>query len=135
MEDMYYCGVQFYQYQDKLGDKVYKFSVSKELIEDIFEGSYVMVDTKFGPRMGIVTKFYTRKELEIKDTTKLKEVISVIDLTDYFNKKEIEKRKEELLEEIDNQVKKASKLKLARTLAKDNMELSSLLQELDELGD
>mgnify|MGYP007068035562 CR=1 FL=1 len=135
MKDIYFCGVQFYKYADELGEKIYKFSVSKELIDDIFEGSYVMVDTKFGPRMGVVTKFYTRKELELKDSTKLREVISVIDLTDYFNKKAIEKRKEELLEEIDNQVKKSSKLQLARTLAEQDDTLSSLLKEFDELGD
>lgn len=135
MSDMYFCGVQFYRYADELGEKIYKFSVSKELIEDIFEGSYVMVDTKFGPRMGVVTKFYTRKELEIKDTTKLREVISVIDLSDYFNKKATEKRKEELLEEIDNQVKKSSKLQLARTLAEQDDTLASLLKEFDDLGD
>lgn len=135
MSDIYFCGVQFYRYADELGEKIYKFSVSKELIEDIFEGSYVMVDTKFGPRMGVVTKFYTRKELEIKDTTKLREVISVIDLSDYFNKKATEKRKEELLEEIDNQVKKSSKLQLARTLAEQDDTLASLLKEFDDLGD
>ena len=135
MKDIYFCGVQFYKYANELGEKIYKFSVSKELIDDIFEGSYVMVDTKFGPRMGVVTKFYTRKELELKDSTKLREVISVIDLTDYFNKKAIEKRKEELLAEIDNQVKKSSKLQLARTLAEQDDTLSSLLKEFDELGD
>ena len=55
MDDIYYCGVQFYKYADELGEKIYKFSISKELIKDVFEGSYVMVDTKFGPRMGVLT--------------------------------------------------------------------------------
>ena len=135
MKDIYYCGVQFYKYANELGEKIYKFSLSKELVEDVFEGSYVMVDTKYGPRMGVVTKFYSRKELELKDSTKLREVISVIDLTDYFTKKETEKRKEELLSEIEEQVKKSSKLQLARTLAEQDDTLSSLLKEFDKLGD
>lgn len=135
MKDMYYCGVQFYKYANELGEKIYKFSISKELIEDVFEGSYVMVDTKYGPRMGVLTKFYRRKDLELKEQTKLRGVISVIDLSDYFTKKEIEKRKEELLEEIDNQVKKSSKLQLARTLAEQDDKLASLLKEFDKLGD
>jgi hypothetical protein len=118
-----------------LGEKIYKFSISKELIEDVFEGSYVMVDTKYGPRMGVLTKFYQRKDLELKEKTKLREVISVIDLSDYFNKKAKEKRKQELLEEIDSQVKKSSKLQLARTLAEQDDTLASLLKELDGLGD
>lgn len=134
MDDIYYCGVQFYKYADMLGEKIYKFSISKELIEDVFEGSYVMVDTKYGPRMGVLTKFYQRKDLELKEKTKLREVISVIDLSDYFNKKAKEKRKQELLEEIDNQVKKSSKLQLARTLAEQDDTLASLLKELDGLG-
>lgn len=135
MDDIYYCGVQFYKYGDMLGEKIYKFSISKELIEDVFEGSYVMVDTKYGPRMGVLTKFYQRKDLELKEKTKLREVISVIDLSDYFNKKAKEKRKQELLEEIDSQVKKSSKLQLARTLAEQDDTLASLLKELDGLGD
>ena len=135
MKDIYYCGVQFYEYANELGENIYRFSISKELVDDVFEGSYVMVDTRYGPRMGVVTKFYTRKELELKDSTKLRDVISVIDLTDYFTKKEIEKRKEELLEEIDNQVNKSSKLQLARTLAEQDDKLASLLKEFDKLGD
>lgn len=135
MDDIYYCGVQFYKYSDMLGEKIYKFSISKELIEDVFEGSYVMVDTKYGPRMGVLTKFYQRKDLELKEKTKLRGVISVIDLSDYFNKKAKEKRKQELLEEIDSQVKKSSKLQLARTLAEQDDTLASLLKELDGLGD
>ena len=39
MDDIYYCGVQFYKYADELGEKIYKFSISKELIKDVFEGS------------------------------------------------------------------------------------------------
>lgn len=135
MDDIYYWGVQFYKYADMLGEKIYKFSISKELIEDVFEGSYVMVDTKYGPRMGVLTKFYQRKDLELKEKTKLRGVISVIDLSDYFNKKVKEKRKQELLEEIDSQVKKSSKLQLARTLAEQDDTLASLLKELDGLGD
>ena len=50
-------------------------------------------------------------------------------------KKAKEKRKQELLEEIDSQVKKSSKLQLARTLAEQDDTLASLLKELDGLGD
>ncbi len=135
MKDMLYCGVQFYKYADELGEKIYKFAYSQDLEESMAKGVYVIVDTKYGPRMGVVTEFYDRKDLGLKDTTTLREVISVIDLMDYFDKKATEKRKQELLDEIEKEVKKSNKLRLARTLAGDNDTLASLLKEFDELGD
>lgn len=135
MKEMLYCGVQFYEYQDKLKDKVYTFAYPQSLEESMAKGVYVLVDTKYGPRMGVVTEFFSKAQLGLKNGTQLKEVISVIDLSDYFDKKATEKRKQELLEEIDNQAKKSSKLQLARTLAEQDDTLASLLKELDGLGD
>lgn len=105
-------------------------------IDDLKAGSCVVVNTRYGLALAyILTAVSTIDEVQQSGFTGniTAQVVDIVDLSKWQRRKQIRARMLELKKLLDQQAKSAERMAMYRLLAKDNLELSNLLTEFDEL--
>lgn len=105
-------------------------------IDDLKAGSCVVVITRYGLALAyILTAVSTIDEVQQSGFTGniTAQVVDIVDLSKWQRRKQIRARMLELKKLLDQQAKSAERMAMYRLLAKDNLELSNLLTEFDEL--
>lgn len=95
--------------------------------DDVNEGDYVVVDTANGFLLGLVVKIDMTSDKASKD------VVSVVDMSAFNERKAKRERLLALKKEMDRKVKELQDLAIYEVLAEKDPELGKMLSELKEL--
>lgn len=99
---------------------------------DLCIGDYVVVDTRYGFKVATVTSYRYDGDYDISH--ELKEVVCKVDTTDFYNRKERQKRLKHLKQKMDDKVKNLQNIAIYEMLAEKDPELKSMLSEFKELS-
>ena len=99
----------------------------------ICEGDIVLCDTTYGYQVAKVDRIFHKDDYDGVDVTK--EVICKLDFSDFEQRKERRRLKEELKKKMDEELKRTQELLLYQTIAEKNPEMKALLDEYAGLND
>lgn len=100
--------------------------------ENVKPNDFVLCDTSYGYNVAKVSSIIHDHYDGLPVT---KEIVCKVDFTDFNNRKEVRKQKEELKKKMDKMVKDNQELILYQAIADKNPEMASLLEMYKSLGD
>ena len=100
---------------------------------DVDVDDFVLCDTSMGYNVAKVTQIVSQDDYS--GCTVTKEIICKIDFTNFNNRKELRKQKDDLKKKMDKMVKDNQELFLYQALAEKNPEMAALLAAYKALGD
>lgn len=111
-------------------NKEYAFAMFDE---NINLNDFVLCDTAYGYNVARVSSIIQKDHYDGSPVTK--EIVCKVDFTDFNNRKEARKQKEDLKKKMDKMVKDNQELILYQAIADKNPEMATLLEMYKSLGD
>lgn len=134
MSQILYVSVQFKNYfkNTEYDDHnfVFKYDASKTAISI---GDLVVCETRYGLSLGKVVRFDTELPKIFSPGCELKEIVSVVDLTEYNERKARKEKAEVLKKEMEERMSKLKEIELIRMMSEKDETLKNMLKEYEEL--
>lgn len=121
-----YVGVKFLQGSNVHNE--YAFACYEQEIE---KGQIVACDTAKGISLAQVVAVYSKEDYNASAVTK--EIINIVQCEQFLQRKSVRAKKNELKEKMDKRVKELQNIAIYETLAKEDEELATLLNEFKSI--
>lgn len=133
MGNYLYVRVQFKQFKEsEYGGYAFLFKYNKSN-RAVYEGDLVVCETKYGIALGRVKDVNEDCPDKKFTNSNLKEIISVVDLTEYNERKAREEKAEQLKKEMQERMNKLKEIELIRMMSEKDETLKNMLQEYESL--
>lgn len=133
MGNYLYVRVQFKQFKEsEYGGYAFLFKYDR-LNKALGEGDLVVCETKYGIALGRVKDVNEECPDKKFTNSNLKEIISVVDLTEYNEKKAREEKAERIKQEMQERMDKLKEIELIRMMSEKDELLKSMLDEYESL--